>query len=192
MSWTRASFIAVLLALGWTSAAAAQDRAFVLFAQGGYQWPQIVLDDRNTEIKSNWMFGGGVGLQLSSHTALRLSVSTAKNEVVGDSVQLTDPNIRRTFFAIDFQVGWPTDGGVAPYVYGGVGAMTINPDQADADRTTEIAGRFGTGVNILPENSPVIFFAELTTWLYNFGTLGFTKTQFDVAVNGGLALALPF
>ncbi len=70
--------------------------------------------------------------------------------------------------------------------------MTVDPSEPDIDAVSKPAGRLGTGVNYVPDNSFFVLFAEVSGWMYQFQLLGFDKLQLDMSVTGGLAFALPF
>ena len=77
-------------------------------------------------------------------------------------------------------------GTVAPYVLGGVGAISVH--QLESDSTwSKFAGNFGAGVEY--RLGRVGIRAEGRDLVYKFDRYGFDKTQHDIAWQGGVTLS---
>jgi hypothetical protein len=75
---------------------------------------------------------------------------------------------------------------VAPYVLGGVGAISVH--QLGSDSTwSKVAGNFGAGIEY--RFGRVGIRAEGRDIVYTFDRYGFNKTQHDVAWQGGLTVS---
>ena len=77
-------------------------------------------------------------------------------------------------------------GTVAPYVLGGLGAISVH--QLESDSTwSKFAGNFGAGVEY--RLGRVGIRAEGRDLVYKFDRYGFDKTQHDIAWQGGVTLS---
>jgi hypothetical protein len=155
-------------------------------------YPLANLSSAGDDMSPGRAFGGGVGLQFGPTTALRATVNISKSKHRGSAVDLTDPSFTRSYYGLDLMFGAPSDAGLAPYVFFGSGRVVSNPAEPDLDSFTKLAGRAGTGINYVPDNSFFVLFVEACGWLYEFELLGFRKLQFNTAFMGGLAFAIPF
>lgn len=170
----------------------AQSHALILFAYGGRLVPVTDLSETGDALSSGTSLGGGIGLQLGERSAVRGSFGIVESDYEGLSHNLSDPRISRTFIAVDLMFGMPTELGLAPYIYFGGGRVSVDPDDPSAERFAKPVGRLGTGVNLVPTNSFIAVFVEFGGSLYEFDRLDFEKLQLDLALTGGIALALPF
>ena len=172
--------------------ASAQARALLVHGYAGRMFPALNLSDLGDDLSPGRAYGGGLGIQLGPTSALRATVSISKSNHRGPTLDLGDPTTTRTYYGLDLMFGAPTDGGLAPYVFFGSGRMTIDPAESGIDTAAELAGRVGTGLNYVPDNSFFVLFVEVCGWLYEFDMFGFKKLQFDTSVQGGLVFAVPF
>lgn len=190
---------ALLLSLLVPSIATAQansetlDRpSVVFFANGGGNSALTDLNDAGTaSLKTGWTAGGGVGWQLNRFVAVRGTFDFAQAD--GEGTSFTGEMLNRYFYGGDVQLRYPTASGLAPYVLLGAGAVTIdNPDNAVFDRFTKFAGKGGLGVEYVLPQSTVGFFAQATSYVYDFDRNGFEKTQADVLWTAGLSYRLGY
>ena len=190
-----AALILSTLAPAALSAQSSTDRpSVVLFANGGGASPVTNLNDAGTaSLKTGWTAGGGVGLQLNPYLAVRGTFDFTATEGEGAaSGALRRTNLNHFFYGGDVQLRYPTAGGFAPYILAGAGAVTLDgPDDATFSSFTKFAGKGGVGVEYLPARSPVGFFAQGTSYIYNYDRGGFDKTQVDVLWTAGLTYRLP-
>lgn len=169
----------------------AQARALILYGYGGRMLSLTDLSDAGDNLGPGAVYGGGIGLQLHASSALRASFSSSRADLRGPTINTTDPAFERYYVGADLMIGTPTDAGLAPYFFLGGGRVAVDPVEG-GEGMASIAGRAGTGVNYVPDNSMVVLFAELGGWLYRFQLLGFDRLQINTAILGGLALAVPF
>jgi opacity protein-like surface antigen len=166
----------------------------VFFANGGGNSPVTDLNDAGTaSLKTGWTAGGGVGLQLNSYLAIRGSFDFSRTEGQGAGAGgLLGQKLDHYFYGGDLQLRYPTNGGFAPYLVLGAGAVTIdNSDLATFERFTKFAGKGGLGLEYVPSRSNVGVFLQGTTYLFGYDRGGFDKTQADVLWTGGLSYRLP-
>jgi len=181
-----------LLATLLTEATTAQSRAFFLYGQGGRDLPLSNLIDAGDKLRAGWMTGAGAGLQLSTNLAFRASFARVENEYEGTELDIVDSTFVRTLVSVDLQAGIPTSIGFVPYFIAGAGWIKVDPDDLSLEQFTKFAGRLGTGINYVFDNSFMVLFAELDTWFYHFDEYGFNRIQYDITVIGGVAVAIPF
>jgi len=155
-------------------------------------FPQANLSEAGDDMSPGRAYGGGLGLQIGPTTALRATVNISKSSHRGPSLNLNDPTFTRSYYGLDLMFGSPSDAGLAPYIFLGSGRIVVDPAEPSADSFTKLAGRFGSGINYVPDNSFFVLFVEASGWLYEFELLGFRKLQFNTAVLGGIAIAVPF
>ena len=182
----------VLLAAVVTQPSSAQSRALFIYGQGGRDLPLSNLSDTGDKLRAGWMTGAGVGLQLSTNLALRASFAKVENAYEGTELDIVDSTIVRTLVSFDLQAGVPTSIGFVPYFVAGAGWLNVDPDDISFEEFTKFAGRLGTGINYVFDNSFLVLFTELDTWFYHFDEYGFNRIQYDITIMGGIAVAIPF
>jgi opacity protein-like surface antigen len=165
----------------------------IIFANGGGNSALTDLNDAGSaSLETGWTAGGGVGLQLNRYVAVRGTFDYAQSDGEGTSA-LSGQSLNRYFYGGDVQLRYPTASGIAPYVILGAGAVTIdNPDNVTFDRFTKFAGKGGLGLEYVLPQSNVGFFAQATTYVYDFDRNGFDKTQIDVLWTGGLSYRISY
>jgi opacity protein-like surface antigen len=187
---------AALLALTAAPQVRAQDNnsdgpAIVLYGAGGGFSSLAHLDSADTtNFKTGFNVGGGVGYQFSKYVALRGNFTFARAEAQSNvsSIAITGTKFNRFLYDADLQFRYPLQGGVAPYVFVGGGAITVKHDiTPDEPNFTKGAGKFGLGLSYQIPRSNVGLYAEGTTWVYKWDHYGFNKTQFDTTWSGGLS-----
>jgi hypothetical protein len=155
-------------------------------------FPILNVSESGHDMSPGRAYGGGLGLQLGPTTALRGTFSISKSNHRGPTIDLTNPTFTRSYYGLDLMFGAPSDAGLAPYLFFGSGRIVSNPAEPGIDSFTKLAGRVGTGVNYVPDNSFFVLFVEACGWIYEFELLGFRELQLNTAVMGGLAFAVPF
>ena len=184
--------VLVLLLVSAPASVWAQNNAIVLMGYGGRDLPLSNLNETGDHFRSDWVVGGGVGLQLNANFALRATYSTVQNGWEGTGIELSDSTFRRTFVAFDLQAGIPSASGFVPYFVVGGGWFHIQPKDPSLEEDRSFAGRFGAGVNYVFDNTFLAFFAEADTWVYYLNGLSYSRIQYDIMIVGGLAIAIPF
>ncbi len=169
----------------------AQSGALALFGYGGRDLPLSNLDEAGDHLRADWLAGGGLAVQLSTNFALRGSFAIIENDWEGTGLELSDSTFKRTFVSFDLQAGAPLASGFVPYFVAGAGLVKIDPRDTGLEHFTKFAGRFGTGVNYVIDNSFLALILEFDTWIYQFGRLGYNRIQYDIAIVAGLAIAVP-
>jgi hypothetical protein len=155
-------------------------------------FPLMNLSDAGDDMSPGRAYGGGIGLQLGPTTALRATINISKSSHRGPADSLSNPSFTRSYYGLDLMFGAPSDAGLAPYLFFGSGRIIVDPAESGIETFAKLAGRFGAGVNYVPDNSFFVLFAEVCGWAYEFELLGFKKLQVNPAVLGGLAFAVPF
>ena len=188
---------AVLAVAASAPAARAQEEqnpnapAVVLYGFGGGFNTLAHLDDADTtNFKTGFNVGGGLAYQFDRYVAVRGNFTFARAEVQSDlgSIALAGTKFNRFLYDADLQFRYPFQGGVAPYVFVGGGAVTLKHDVTpDEPSFTKGAGKFGLGVSYTIPKSNVGLYAEGTTWVYKWDQLGYNKTQFDTTWSGGIS-----
>ena len=181
-----------LLATLLAGATSAQSRALFIYGQGGRDLPLSNLNDTGDKLRAGWMTGAGAGFQLGTNLAFRASFAKVENEYEGTELDIVDSTFVRTLVSLDLQAGIPTAIGFVPYFIAGAGWIKVDPHDLSLEEFTKFAGRLGTGINYVFDNSFMVLFAELDTWFYHFDEYGFNRIQYDITVIGGIAVAIPF
>jgi len=169
----------------------AQSGALALFGYGGRDLPLSNLDEAGDPLRADWLAGGGLAVQLSTNFAFRGSFAIIENRWEGTGLEVSDSTFKRTFVSFDLQAGAPLASGFVPYFVAGAGWVKIDPRDTGLEHFTKFAGRFGTGVNYVIDNSFLALILEFDTWIYHFGKLGYNRIQYDIAIVAGLAIAVP-
>lgn len=189
----RGSLTAMALFAVLARPVAAQERALVLFVQGGHHNPLSgLIEDGVDELRPGLSLGGGLALMLGPSVALRGYVSRVQSDYVGDALLVQDSSVTRVFLGGDLLFGTALEIGIAPYVFGGVGGVRVDPGDPDLASFTRFQGRAGAGVNYVVENSRLTPFVEGSVWFYDFNGFGFDTSQTDFAIMLGMALTIPF
>jgi outer membrane protein with beta-barrel domain len=188
-----ASLLAPGLANAQQEASAINRPPLLIFANGGGNSSLTDLNDGGTaSLQTGWTAGGGVGLQLNRFVAVRGTFDFAQADGEGTTA-LSGQTLNRYFYGGDVQLRYPTASGIAPYVILGAGAVTIdNPDNVAFDRFTKFAGKGGLGLEYVLPRSNVGFFAQGSSYIYDFDRNGFNKTQVDVLWTGGLSYRISY
>ncbi len=185
--------LSLVLILAFTEPSSGQARALLLFGQAGRMYPLANLgSDAGDDMSPGRAFGGGLGFQVGPTAAIRAMVNVSRSNLRGPTVSFDDSTFTRSYIGLDLMFGAPSDAGLAPYIFFGGGRLCADPGEPGVDTLVKPAGRLGTGMNYVPDNSFFVFFVEAAGWLYDFELLGFSSLQFDTALMGGLAFAVPF
>ncbi len=184
------TWFAVCLVSSLAAAPVTAQGALVLLGYGGFNAPTVSLADSGVGFGVAPAGGGGIALQVSRRTAVRATATFAKSDI--DNWTLAEPGVRRSLIGVDLQLGIPNTSSIVPYFIVGLARASFDPDEPGVETFEKLATKLGTGINYIPDNSIVAFFAELSGWFYRFDRLGLDRHQFDVMLAAGLAYAIPF
>ncbi len=178
-----------VLSVGSAFAQGNEGQAIVVFGQGGGISALADLNDPGTaDFKTGFNTGGGVAYRVSRHVAVRGIFTYARATARDPQAAAFDgTKFNRLFYGGDVQLRLPFGSGVAPYVFAGGGAVTVDPSGSATASFTKGAGRAGLGVNYDLPGIPVSLFSEGAGWIYKWDRLGYDKTQFDVTWSGGVS-----
>jgi len=180
--------ILVLLALTLVGAVQVHaQQALVLFGYGVYNAPLKDLSPTD-DIAPRFGYGGGLGVQLSPTVALRGSADIVRTKYRGTSLTLADSGLTRFYLMGDLQVGWPGTSSFVPYIVLGAGMAGTGFDDPSQDSATFPAARIGSGINYV--GGLGAFFLEGLLTMYRWNATGFDRTQFDLTIHVGFALAV--
>ena len=195
--------LSILLAsLTLTGSLAAQQRTLELFVHGGgYSMTQDVDPGGLADFDTGYNLGAGVGIVLSRHIAVRGDFTFGRSQandrrpdgsgLIGGALNGQDFN--HFLYGADIQWRFPVGNHLVPYVFGGGGAVTLDPafTAAGADSFTKGAGKFGVGAEWEFPGTGFGLIAQGTTWVYDLenATFGFDETQFDVTYSVGVSYA---
>ncbi len=171
------------------ASAADEDSGVFVYAQGGGYSPVQDLNDPGTaQFKTGFVAGGGLGYRFNRYVALRGNFNFARTEADARTFVIDGTKFNRFLYDADVQLRYPSDGGLAPYLFAGGGAVTVKQDIDNApDSFTKGAGKFGVGLSYDFPKSGASVFAEGTGWVYKWDRFGFDKTQVDIAWTAGVA-----
>jgi len=200
-------FSAVLLLAAGSPGAFAQTTGAhpLIFVDGG-GWNSIRnLDTGTVSNRNDWgtgyNVGGGLGIQVGNGLALRGVYTFARSEGrTGLSTALapiSGERFDRHYYGGDLQFRLPVSWGFAPYVFGGGGAVTVDPRSSQlfsssgtafaSERFTRPAARFGLGFEYQVPNSGFGILAQGDGWLYRWNRFGLNRNQLDTTWGLGLS-----
>ena len=147
------------------------------------------LNDAGT---ADWRLGWAASLDatawLSDYVGVRASGGWAQDSLRGATLSGRGKFNKFTYDA-DVVLRYPLQAGAgtfAPYVLGGVGAISVH--QLESDSTwSKFAGNFGAGLEYRFGRLGIR--AEGRDYVYKFDRYGFDKTQHDIAWQGGVTLS---
>lgn len=163
--------------------------AVVVFGNAGVGSPLTDLNESGSaDFKSGWTAGGGVGVQLNRHLAVRGVFDFLRTEGEDNSIAYAGEKFNQYFYGGDVQVRYPTETGFVPYLLAGAGAVTIdNKDDDTFERSTKFAGKGGLGVEYAFPDQGLGVFVQAATYVYTFDRGGFDKTQVDLLWTAGFS-----
>jgi opacity protein-like surface antigen len=135
--------------------------------------------------------GASVGVQLNEHLAVHGDFTFTRNPVQGTGA-FAGTDVNRFFYGAHLEARFPLSIGLAPFVFGGAGAVSV--DQLGVDQFkpfTRPALMYGGGVSYPIPRSRVEVFGELKGLTYKWNTAGFNRTMFDVTYSVGASYRLP-
>lgn len=190
-SVTRFAGLAAALVLA-TSPLAAQERALILSMYGGGA-------DHLADLHSSppaWFMpgysvGASVGVQLTRNLAVHGDFTYTRNPVEGTG-PMAGQDVNRFFYGVHAEFRYPMGGGVAPFLFAGAGAVSIDQLGLDAfSPTTRPAVMYGGGVFYAVPRTRVDVFGEVKGLTYNWNMAGFHRNMVDVTFAAGVSYQIP-
>ncbi len=185
------SGVLAVLAVGPLSAQDEGESALILFGSVGFlNSPQEFDVFRDVSYDGGIQVGGGIGLQLYENVTIRGDFAWVKNAGREGAPVNEDVDFQRMYSGASLEVSLPLDSGLAPYVFGGGGFVSLDRQASDyAYDVTESAGLLGGGLRYTPPGSSVQFFAQGAAWMYSNHAV--TELQTDLVLSAGIGWALP-
>lgn len=189
---TRLGSGALVWALCATSLAA-QDRALIVSVYGG--GADHLADLRSSPpawFMPGYNLGASVGVQLNQYFAVHGDFTFTRNPTRGVQT-FAGTDVNRFFYGAHLEGRYPFANGLAPFLFGGAGAVSV--DQLGVDRFepfTRPALMYGGGLFYAIPRTHLEAFGEVKGLTYRWNTAGFHRTMFDVTYSGGLSYRLPF
>jgi opacity protein-like surface antigen len=185
-----------LLALGGLALLArpvlGQDRAVVVQVLGGGYSHIANLNQSGPDahFKVGYNMGAAVGVHVTRNLAFHGDFTFASSKGLGD-VDFAGDRISRYFYGAHVELRYPFGNGLAPFVFGGGGAVTVDQKGPTADdvfgRFTRGAGTFGAGLSYAIPGAPVELLAEGKALTYKWVAAGFDRMQWDLTYSLGFA-----
>ncbi len=200
--FTGAGLSILLASLALAGPLAAQQRSLQLYVHGGGYSPTQDVDPGGlADFDTGFNLGGGVGVVLSRYLGVRGDFTYGRNQArdarpngSGLIGSLNGQDFNRFFYGGDVQLRLPVGEHLVPYIFGGGGAVTIDPAFSTGgaeDSFTNGAGKFGGGVEWKFAGTGFGLLVQGTAWVYDLdeATFGFEETQFDFTYSVGVSYA---
>ncbi len=186
--------ISVIALIAAAPASAQENTSVSFFGYGGLINSPTDFDvDRVVEYDAGIRFGGGIGLQLYEHVAVRGDFSYASGSGRDTSGGINeDVSLDRMYYGASLEFMYPLDSNVTPYAFLGGGLVTVDRKGATAMSynfdVTEFTGLLGLGGRY-GFSSNLEAFVEGVSWVYNRAASG--DSQIDMSINVGIGYRLP-
>jgi opacity protein-like surface antigen len=135
--------------------------------------------------------GASIGLQLNHYWAIHSDFTFTRNPTQGSS-SFAGADVNRFYYGAHVEGRYPLSIGLAPFVFGGVGAVSV--DQLGLDQFkpfTRPALMYGGGLFYGIPRSRVEVFGEVKGLTYRWNAAGFHRTMLDVTYSVGASYRLP-
>jgi hypothetical protein len=134
--------------------------------------------------------GGSVGLRLSTHFTVRADFTYARNPSRGSGL-FAGSDIKHYYYGAQLEGRYPL-GAVAPFVFLGVGAASVDQDGVDVfDPFSKPAVMVGGGVSYTIPRSPLDVFGVVKGISYKWDRTGFDRQLLDVTYSLGASYRVP-
>ena len=170
-----------------------EDRpAIVVYGHAGAFGPLTHLDyNENVAFKTGFSAGAGAAYRINRHVAVRTTFSFIRAELEDTGVAkspIAGSRFNRYLFDADLQVRYPLRDRMTPYVFLGVGALTVQRDTL-RERSSFLKGalKLGGGMSYQIPRSDVSLYLQASGWIYEWDRFGFDGVQFDTTLTGGIA-----
>jgi len=135
--------------------------------------------------------GASVGVQVTRMLAVHGDFTYTRNSTEG-ATAFAGQSVNRFFYGAHAELRYPMAAGVAPFVFAGAGAVSIDQLGVDTFRpTTRPAVMYGGGVFYTIPRSRFEVFGEIKGLTYRWNMAGFHRNMVDVTFTGGVSLAWP-
>jgi hypothetical protein len=167
-----------------------QDRAVVVQVLGGGYSHAANLNTSGpaAHFKTGFDLGGALGVQFDKYVAIHGDFTFAQTKALGN-VSFVNAKVNRYFVGAHAELRYP--GAVAPFVFGGAGAVVVDQQGPNAregfKHFTRAAGMFGGGLSFDVPNSPLEILAEGKVLTYKWAAAPFSRTQWDISYSVGFA-----
>jgi hypothetical protein len=187
-----AALLTAVAALALPARSTAQQRNLIFSLYGGGA-------DHLADLQKNpplWFMpgyniGASVGVELNRYVAVHGDFTYTRNPVHGGS-GFAGSDVNRFFYGAHVEGRYPLSIGLAPFVFGGAGAVSV--DQLGVDQFepfTRPALMYGGGVFYVIPRSRIEMFGEVKGLTYRWNTADFRRTMFDVTYSLGASYRLP-
>lgn len=192
-----ARFLAVALALFGAASLAAQEngRAIVFqgFGGGASHLRNLNSTGSVADFKLGYNLGAAIGVQASDYLAVHADFTYTRNEARG-AASFAGSKFDRFFYGAHLELSYPTESRLAPFAFGGGGAVTVHQAGfgATLSNFTKPAAMFGAGFRYQFAEVPVELVVEGKSLVYKWQGGGFSRTQWDLSYSAGIAYRLGF
>ena len=175
-----------------TTPLAAQERALVLSLYGGGADHLADLQPSPPAwFMPGYSVGASAGVQLTRMLAVRGDFTYTRNPVDGTG-PLAGNDVNRFFYGVRAELRYPMARGIAPFVFAGVGGVSIDQLGLDAfSPTTRPAVMYGGGIFYTIPRSRFDAFGEIRGLTYNWNMAGFHRNMVDVTFTAGVTYRIP-
>ncbi|MGE0442297.1 MAG: outer membrane beta-barrel protein [Gemmatimonadales bacterium] len=180
-----------------TTAAQAQERNVqIQFLGGGYSHTaNLSKTGADAHFKQGFNLETAVGVMASKYVGVHADFTFARTKGLGN-VDFAGKKVDRFFYGGHVELRYPVNESVAPFVFGGAGAVTIDQQGPTADdafgRFTKPAAMFGAGMAMALPNAPVDVLLQGKALTYKWEAAGFNRQQWDVTYSIGFAYRFGF
>ena len=180
---------AILLAA--TSLAAQQRTLVVSLYGGGADHLADLAPGAPVWFTPGYTVGASVGVQLTRMLAVHGDFTYTRNPTEG-ATAFAGQDVNRFFYGAHAELRYLMAGGVAPFVFAGAGAVSIDQLGLDTFRpTTRPAVMYGGGLFYTIPRSRFDVFGEIKGLTYRWNMAGFHRNMVDVTFTGGVSYRLP-
>lgn len=181
---------AILFAAGSLSA---QNRAIVsIYGGGADHLADLTTTGPAAYFGPGYSLGASVGIELNRRLAVHGDFTFTRNPAWGAS-PFAGEDVNRFFYGAHLEYRYPLGKGIAPFLFAGAGAVSIDQLGIDTfEPTTRPAVMYGGGVFVNLFGSRFDVFGEVKGLSYRWNMAGFDRTMVDVTFGGGVSYTLPY
>jgi hypothetical protein len=171
-----------------------QDRAITFRALSGGYSHTVNLNGSGADahFKLGYLIGVGAGVQINNYVAILADGSISRTKGTG-AVAFANEIVNRYFVGGRVELRYPF-GELAPFVFGGAGAMVVDQQgqesTEDFDHFTRAAAEFGAGLSFDIPRTPLSVLAEGRTMAYRWVAQPYSRQQWDIAYTLGFSYRL--